>query len=104
MFRSETKFKDGASIHPAERRDDQVQLPDEADGDNWLMWLQEYDYEIQHVPGKTQVVADGLSRLPHWRVHEPISEDPIHLSRYDSDNRDPNVVCVEDNWMLHSFD
>ncbi|KAL3247644.1 hypothetical protein ABHI18_012339, partial [Aspergillus niger] len=32
----------------------------------WQYRLQEYDLEVIHVPGQTQVVADGLSRLPHW--------------------------------------
>ena len=29
---------------------------------NWLMELEEYDYEIEHIPGKNNVVADSLSR------------------------------------------
>lgn len=45
----------------------------------WLMRLQEYELEIQHVKGSTQVVADGLSRLPHWRVPSLLSEDPFTL-------------------------
>lgn len=43
------------------------------------MRLQEYDIEIQHVKGSTQVVADGLSRLPHW-LAKPFSEDPFTLA------------------------
>ena len=30
----------------------------------WHADLQEYDYEIQHVPGKANVSPDALSRLP----------------------------------------
>jgi len=30
----------------------------------WHADLQEYDYEIQHVPGKTNIPADILSQLP----------------------------------------
>ena len=29
---------------------------------NWLMELEEYDYKIEHVPGKENIVADCLSR------------------------------------------
>jgi hypothetical protein len=29
----------------------------------WRMYLEQFDYEIRHIPGKDQEVADGLSRL-----------------------------------------
>ena len=29
---------------------------------NWLMELEEYDYQVEHIPGKNNVVADCLSR------------------------------------------
>ncbi|KAJ5679602.1 hypothetical protein N7462_007846 [Penicillium macrosclerotiorum] len=45
----------------------------------WLMRIQEYDLDIQHVKGSTQVVADGLSRLPTWRAPDTGDEDPFSL-------------------------
>ena len=30
----------------------------------WLDTLQEYDIDIQYVPGKVNTVADSLSRIP----------------------------------------
>eukprot|EP00042_Codosiga_hollandica_P015644 m.37855 g.37855 ORF g.37855 m.37855 type:complete len:355 (-) comp45130_c0_seq7:244-1308(-) len=30
----------------------------------WCALLQEFDFEVSHVPGRDNVVADGLSRLP----------------------------------------
>ncbi|XP_067668368.1 uncharacterized protein [Haliotis asinina] len=38
--------------------------------------LQEYDFEIIHRPGKANINADALSRIPHAeQVHEPNTED-----------------------------
>ena len=31
----------------------------------WSLALQEYDLEIQHIPGSENVVADALSRFMH---------------------------------------
>lgn len=30
----------------------------------WSLILQEYDYEVKHIKGKSNVVADCLSRAP----------------------------------------
>lgn len=52
----------------------------------WNMRIQEYDMQIVHVPGRIQIVADGLSRLPHWRV-ESSEEDEVYTL--------PMLVCDE---------
>lgn len=41
----------------------------------WHYRLQEYDIEYIHVPGKLQVVADGLSRIPHWEADGTENEE-----------------------------
>ncbi|GLI61748.1 hypothetical protein VaNZ11_004168 [Volvox africanus] len=35
----------------------------------WLAELEEFNYVIEHKPGKTNVVADAISRRPDLRVH-----------------------------------
>ncbi|OAL19054.1 protein SEY1 [Fonsecaea nubica] len=30
----------------------------------WLAWIRKFDFEVRHVPGKKNVVADALSRRP----------------------------------------
>ncbi|KYG39566.1 hypothetical protein M433DRAFT_10690 [Acidomyces richmondensis BFW] len=30
----------------------------------WLAWIQMFDFDVRHVPGKKNVVADALSRKP----------------------------------------
>ena len=36
---------------------------------NWLSTLSDYDFDIVHRPGKTNVVADALSRRPDLSVN-----------------------------------
>jgi hypothetical protein len=45
----------------------------------WQYRLQEYNLSIHHVPGKTQIIADGLSRVPHWSIAEPVDEDGFNI-------------------------
>ncbi|KAJ8175493.1 hypothetical protein LV161_008779 [Aspergillus fumigatus] len=41
----------------------------------WHYRLQEYQVDYVHVPGKLQVVADGLSRIPYWKSTTPGTEE-----------------------------
>lgn len=47
----------------------------------WQYRLQEYNLEVVYVPRKLQQVADGLSRIPSWRVLIPgyPDEPPLPL-------------------------
>ena len=42
----------------------------------WLNKLQEYNFDVSHVPGKLNVAADSMSRYPDTQNSEPINLDP----------------------------
>ena len=82
----------------------------------WLERLQEYDFDIQHRPGKSHGNADGLSRLPCdcrpcLRLETPVAttcqpvptekvrQIIVHgVSLVDAQKEDPDLSCII-NWM-----
>ena len=45
----------------------------------WYLKLQDYNFELKHIPGKTNSRADILSRLPWYKEEIPKQEDHIML-------------------------
>lgn len=43
----------------------------------WQFRIQEYDLKFVYVPGKTQIVADGLSQTPSRFLDSSVEEDPF---------------------------
>ena len=82
----------------------------------WLQRLQEYDFDIQHHPGKSHGNADGLSRLPCdcrsslrretavATTCQPVSTEKVRqiivhgVSLVDAQKEDPDLSCII-NWM-----
>lgn len=46
--------------------------------ERWFLTLQEYDFEIVHIPGKDNVVADALSRLPEGLAEHTELKEQAH--------------------------
>jgi hypothetical protein len=48
----------------------------------WRMWLQQYDYEIRHLPGKLNEPVDSLSRLfDSLHINNLFIDAPIYIYR-----------------------
>ena len=64
--------------------------------ERWKMALQEYDFDIEHLDGVTNIVADGFSRLcAIWTILDETKEknDYLHLHLN---------ALLEENMLLHT--
>ena len=52
----------------------------------WLELINDYDLEVHYHLGKANMVADALSRKPHYQVVQPLFEDGFNLMH-------PEVLC-----------
>ena len=50
---------------------------------NWILELNEYDFDIVHIPGRDNVISDCLSRLdPVDKVSDSMFTITIYRERY----------------------
>jgi len=52
----------------------------------WLELIKDYDLQVHYHLSKANVVADALSRKPHYQVVQPLFEDGFNLVL-------PEVLC-----------
>ena len=64
----------------------------------WLETLAHFDFTIQHRPGKEQVNADILSRLPHIEQMPPICDDSEDAIAALSDAYSEFPTITSDDW------
>ena len=57
--------------------------------ERWALKLQEYDYDIKHRPGKSNFVADALSRIPY------VDDKPSHADKVSENTSSPVTVNPE---------
>ena len=79
-----------------------IQSASEGKVGRWRLLLQEYDYIIQHVPGKANVVADCLSRCSGTHpVAAVLSEGGDDDWVGDMEVMSPSDTDVEDTAIEH---
>ena len=71
----------------------------------WSLFLQQYDFEIQHRAGKNNANADGLSRRPYGSTIAAIDLPGLQITKvYDMQRKDPDlsdiILYLEDQKVL----
>jgi len=62
----------------------------------WIMDLQEFEFDIQHRPGKSNQNADALSRLNHSKLTDIVSHITLSLDTnlLEAQRNDPDISKV----------
>ena len=60
----------------------------------WSMWLKAYDFQIKHIPGKGNVVADFLSTKPINSIISPAEQQPEYTILFIQDNETVKAECI----------
>ena len=73
----------------------------------WKLAIQRYDFDIQHIPGRNNIVADAMSRfcdLPEDTMADKITElnmlIPTDYKSYETDIRESNRIEDSDAFSL----
>jgi hypothetical protein len=61
----------------------------------WILALQEYDYEIYHIEGKTNILPDSLSRVPKDLMQKLEAEEKRVVEElYSGKTKDPSTIEI----------
>jgi len=60
----------------------------------WAHKLDEYEFEVHHKPGKTNIVADALSRVPRQAALVTIDDETSFLELKEAQDKDPDLLAL----------
>ena len=65
----------------------------------WKLAIQEYDFDIEHIPGKDNIVADGLSRYCEFptEFQENLMQTNETIDYHKQD------ICEQNNLLIDTF-
>jgi len=60
----------------------------------WAHKLDEYEFKVQHKPGKTNVVADALCQVPQQAALVTRDDERSFLEHKEAQDKDPDVLAL----------
>ena len=69
----------------------------------WIFSLQEFDYEIFHISGKSNIVADRLSRIPKELLLKVEEEENEAVRKLHPEPKAIRIIAQEEEVDLEAF-